>query len=713
MRAREPDRAGYVERDGVKLHYEVFGAGNAPSVVLLPTWSIVHSRHWKMQVPYLSRFFEVVTFDGRGNGLSDRPASPAAYEVPEFAGDTLAVMDELGVERATLVGLSRGALWGTLLAAGQPERVDGLVLIGPALALGPSHLLDAMTRFGEHLSGDEPWHRYNAHAWRSDYPGFLRFFFGQMFCEPHSTKAIEDCVGWGLETTPETLIDTAGGAANSFVGEQVREFLIALCESVRCPVSVITGDDDRITAHGWATEAAERLRAELLVVSGGGHGPHVRHPVVVNRAIRAFVERTATGRPPPTRREWRSHPRRPRRVLYLSSPIGLGHARRDVAIAEELQQLCPQAQIEWLAQDPVTRVLEAKGAHIHGASRFLANESSHIESESHEHDLHAFEAIRRMDEILLANFMVLQDVLDDEHFDLVVADEAWDYDHYLHENPELKRSAVAWLTDFVGWLPMPEGGPREALLTADYNAEMIEHIDRFPRVRDRAIFVGDPDDVVGDTFGPDLPGIRSWTEEHFTFSGYVTGFEPMDADERAATREALGWAPDERVCLATVGGSGVGGGLLRTVLAAWPEARRRVDGLRLVVVTGPRIDPASLGVSEGDGLELRAFVPDLFRQLGACDIAMVQGGLTTCMELTANRRPFLYFPLQSHFEQQFHVRHRLNRYGAGRCLQFGQVGPEEIADALASELATQSGPDYLPVPADGARRAAELIAELI
>ncbi len=101
-----------------------------------------------------------------------------------------------------------------------------------------------------------------------------------------------------------------------------------------------------------------------------------------------------------------------------------------------------------------------------------------------------------MDEILLANFMVFHDVIREQRYDLWIGDEAWELDYYLHENPELKSAAYAWLTDFVGWLPMPDGGEREALLTADYNAEMIEQIERYPRVRDRAIFVGEPEDIV-------------------------------------------------------------------------------------------------------------------------------------------------------------------------------------------------------------------------
>ena len=126
-----------------------------------------------------------------------------------------------------------------------------------------------------------------------------------------------------------------------------------------------------------------------------------------------------------------------------------------------------------------------------------------------------------MDEILVSNFMVFDELVENEPFDLWVGDEAWDVDYFLHENPELKRAPYAWMTDFVGWLPMPDGGPREQALTADYNAEMIEQIARFPALRDRAVFVGNPDDVVPDAFGDGLPAIRDWVERNYQFSGYV------------------------------------------------------------------------------------------------------------------------------------------------------------------------------------------------
>jgi predicted glycosyltransferase len=401
---------------------------------------------------------------------------------------------------------------------------------------------------------------------------------------------------------------------------------------------------------------------------------------------------------------------RRRRALYISSPIGLGHAQRDVAIADELRKLHPDLEIDWLAQSPVTDVLERRGEQIHPASAWLASESAHIASESSGHDLNAFQAIRRMDEILIANFMVFHDVVEQGEYDLVIGDEAWDVDYYLHENPELKRTAFAWMTDFVGWLPMPDGGEREAFLTADYNAEMIEQIARFPRLRDRAIFVGDPDDIVPDDFGPGLPRIRDWTEQHFAFSGYVTGFDPsaLVADREALRRE-LGYHDDERVVVVTVGGSGVGEALLARVIASYPEAARRVPGLRMIAVAGPRIDPERLRAPKR--VDVRAFVPDLYRHLIAADLAVVQGGLTTTMELVAGRRPFLYFPLANHFEQNRHVAHRLDRYGGGRRMDYATSDPDTIAEAMAIEI--ERPIDYRPVAADGAARAAALIAPLL
>ena len=703
--ARLPDREGVAVRDGVPLAWASYGSA-ATTVVLMPAWSIVNSRFWKAQVAYLARHFRVVTFDGRGSGRSGRPLEAAAYTDEQYADDTVAVLDDAGVDRAVLVGLSCGASWALRVAAGHPDRVQGIVTIGAACGFGVAEPERDRYVWNQAHGAYRGWGTYNKQYWLSGgYPDFVRFFIGEMFSEPHSTKQIEDATGWALDVEPEVLAATTAGRLGC--DGATCTALEPLCALVRCPVLAIHGTDDRVRTHAISERLAELTGAELLLVEGAGHGLPGRDPVLVNREIRAFAERFA---PRPERRAWARVPRRPKRALFLSSPIGLGHARRDVAIADDLRRLHPDLQVDWLAQDPVTRVLEDRKETVHPASAYLASESAHVEAECGEHDLHAFRAIRRMDEILVANFMVFHDVVAEDRYDLVIGDEAWDVDHFLHENPELKSTAYAWLTDFVGWLPMPSGGEREAALTADYNAEMLEQRARLRALRDRSVFVGDPEDVVPHDFGPGLPSIRGWTEQNFDFAGYVTGFDPAELADRAALRRRLGYRPDERVCLVSVGGSGVGLPLLRRLADAVPLARRLAPDLRFVVVTGPRIDPASL--PRRRGLTARGYLPDLHEHLAACDVALVQGGLTTCMELTANRRPFVYVPLRNHFEQNFHVRHRLERHRAGLRLDYADAAdPDRLAAAIVGQLDREV--DYLPVPPDGAARAAGLLADLL
>jgi pimeloyl-ACP methyl ester carboxylesterase/predicted glycosyltransferase len=708
MRARAADTEGYVESRGIKLHYEVTGDAQ-PTILLLPTWAIIHKRFWKAQVPYLARHFRVVTYDGPGNGLSDRPLEPAAYGHDAQVRHALAALDATGTTKAVVVGLSMGACWALQLAAEHGERVLGSVLIGASVPVTDGH----PARRVEVPSGGLPasrvpvlerdpvahWAKYDTDYWKEHHEDFLWFFFGMCFPEPRSTKQIEDCVAWGLDTTPDVLVTDVDAARPD------REIAEQWCRAITSPVLTIHGDRDMISPLSRGQRIAELTGGRCVVLEGAGHIPLARDPVQVNHLIRGFAQRFQLPKPG----TWVRGRHRPKKILYLSSPIGLGHARRDVAIAKALKQRHPAVEIDWLAQHPVTRVLEGAGERLHPASRFLASESQHIEGESGEHDLHCFEALRRMDEVLVNNFMVFDDVVREEHYDLVIGDEAWDVDHFLHENPELKQFAYVWLTDFVGYLPMPDDDERGRLVAADYNAEMIEHIERFPWLRDRAVFVGNPADVVSERFGPGLPEIRAWTEQHYDFSGYVTGIDPGSIADRTRLRADLGWRPDERVCVVTVGGSGVGSHLIRRVGEAYDAARGAVPGLRMVVVTGPRLDVDVIRARPG--LEVHSYVPDLYRQLAACDLAVVQGGLTTTMELTAAGTPFVYVPLQHHFEQNFHVRHRLDQYGAGRCLEYSDLTPDSLARAVVEELGRQTS--CRAVETDGADRAADLIGDLL
>jgi pimeloyl-ACP methyl ester carboxylesterase len=289
-RARYPDADGYVERDGVRVFYEVYGSGE-PTLLLLPTWSIIHSRFWKLQIPYLARHFRVVTFDGRGNGRSDRPAGAEAYTPDELAADALAVMDATATDRAALVALSCGALWSTILAADHPERVESVVYIGPAVGLAPGHPERDVHPFDRSLATEEDWAKYNSRYWQRDYLGFLEFFFAKCFNEWHSSKQIEDCIGWALDTDPETLADTTRGIGLACRTESFR----ATCERVRCPTLVIHGDADEIRPHAQGAALAEATGGELVTLRGSGHIPSARDPVKVNLLLREFVASVSSG----------------------------------------------------------------------------------------------------------------------------------------------------------------------------------------------------------------------------------------------------------------------------------------------------------------------------------------------------------------------------------------------------------------------------------
>ncbi len=681
MRARQPDQAGYAVNSGVRLYYEVAGDGER-ALLFVPPYQIAHSRLWKMQVPFLAHHYRTIVYDPRGNGKSDRPATD--YGIDALVGDALAVLDHLGVERCGLVTVSAGTQTCLHLTARYPDRVSGVVIIGGGISAG---------------GGVTPELAGRLRLMRADYDAYVRGFWDSIFVEPHSTKPKDDGWEWAHETSADVL-----AAAQEYGWALVDSR--AAAERVGCPVLILHGTDDRRIPYEMGRAIHEHLpQSRMVTFDDGGHLPNVREPVKVNLLVREFFEA-----PQPREGTWHHALTRPRRALFISSPIGLGHIQRDLAVARELRALVPGLEIHWWAQHPVTRVLEAAGETVHPGSRLQASESAHWEEESLHHELHAFCAFRRMDEIFLHNFMLFHDAVRETPYDLWIGDESWEIDYYLHENPDLKAAPYVFMTDVIGFLPVdPDRDPREAELCADYNAEMIEHRARFPRLRDLSLFVGEYEELPGARFGPDLPKIRDWARRWFEPVGYIVPFDPGAYGNARALRDHLGYGTGYPLLFATVGGTAVGRDLLRRVADAVPILRRVVPEARMVIVTGPRINPEDL--PDAEGLEKRPYVHDLFQHLACADAAVVQGGLSTTMELVATRRPFIYFPLLKHWEQVHHVAHRLDYYGAGIRMNYADTSPEDLASALARALVSQVR--YRPVAPGAAKRAAERIATLL
>jgi pimeloyl-ACP methyl ester carboxylesterase/predicted glycosyltransferase len=677
-----PVRDGFIERKGVKSWYAVYGE-QGPWIAFAPIFQIAHSQMLKGVVPYLAEHFRVFTMDLRGNGRSDRPRGQEVYAFDEYYADFVAALDAAGVDQAAVIGISATAMTTLRFAVEHPERVTHVIIAG-----GYAEVRIDDPRIAERV-------RAESERMRADWPSYLSWFCSIVFTEPHSTKPFEDAVRYGWAASGELVDWGRTGWLKSDVTELARR--------VKCPTLVIHGDGDKRVPIEKGRVIADLVPgAQLVTVGGGGHLPAVRDPVMFNRAVRDFV----AGRP--RTRTWTRAMSRKRRALFISSPIGLGHVQRDLAIARELRKLQPDLDIDWFTVDPAARYLEQEGERLHPLTRRLANESRHFEHVAGEHDLHAFFALRTMDEIMVRNFMTFSDLMEAEHFDLVIGDEAWDVDYYYHENPELKRQPFVFLTDFVGCLPM-ESNEREAHLCADRNADDIEHVARFPYVRDAAIFIGNPDDVTEKPFGPGLPGIREWTDRNFSYSGYTLPFDPNSFAETEGLRKRLGYQAKEKVVIAAIGGTAVGRPLLEKIAQAFPRMKREVPELRMILVAGPRLSVENIPAAAG--LEVRPYVHNLFEHLACCDLALVQGGLSTTMELVATRRPFLSFPLQRHFEQNVHVRRRLENYGADRAVAYAGLTPEALATRALEAM--HAPVRYKPVETDGAARAARRIAQVL
>ena len=681
----------YVTRGGVRLYHQVTGNGGRDLFLLPQLQPVTYSRQWKYQIPYLSRYFRVATMDHRGNGRSDRPAT--GYDLDSRYEDLLAILEGAVRPPFALVAYACAGMLAFRYVVEHPERVSHLILLGGQYA----------------ESVPQPFDQRVAPVIRDDFDGWRERLFRRCFPEPHSLKGIEDCFAWAGETAPEILVESLRAIDGSNVHDLLRR--------VQVPTLALHGTGDKIVPYTHAEKLVAAIPgARLVTFEGGGHVLHGRHAVKVNRLIRDFVlDRPLAGHAIPSTTERRTPPPRPRRtsqrrVLWLSSPIGLGHIQRDLAIAQKLREIHPDVEVAFLAANPADRLVEAAGERLHPATRLLLNESAHVEGWARDHELHAQNALWDMDEVLAANFMTFADVVEREDYDLWVGDEGWDLDYFLHENPELKRAPYAFLTDFIGILPMRDDPASAEFRRAwDKNAENIDHLRLHPDVRDLSVMIGDEEDVLDREFGPDLPNMRQWAREHFRFPGYTYHFDPADYRDKATLRRELGYRDGERVILVSVGGTTVGKSLLRKCAEAFALVAPRLPDTRMILVAGPRLAPEEL--PQGPQIEVRPFVPHLFRHHAAAHLAIVQGGLTTTMELAAFQTPFLYFPLRNHFEQNLHVARRLDRLGAGVRLDYDRTTVEELGDAILDHLGKPV--HHREAPSGGAERAARMIANLL
>jgi deazaflavin-dependent oxidoreductase (nitroreductase family) len=396
------------------------------------------------------------------------------------------------------------------------------------------------------------------------------------------------------------------------------------------------------------------------------------------------------------------------RVLYVSDSIGLGHAARDLAIARELRRLNPEVEIVWLAGDPARRLIAEAGETLLPETEAFAHETGVAENTSGEFSLNVLHYALRAQSAWKKAVAAFEEVTAKYPYDLLIGDESYEIDAALSDQPELKKVPFVMIYDFVG-LDAMSRSPLERLMAYRFNWLWGGGPrGKPPTQEDLTLFIGEPEDVPDKPFGFLLPNRREYARRYYHFVGYAFPFDPADYTDKKKVRAALGYDAERPLVVCSVGGTSVGADLLRLCAASYPHIQERLEDVRMVLVCGPRIDPTTIEVPPG--VEVRGYVARLYEHFAASDVAIVQGGGTTTLELTALRRPFIYFPLEDHFEQNLVVAKRLARHGAGERLLYSKTTPEKLAGAVVGQLGREV--NWLPIPTDGARRAAQLIHEL-
>jgi predicted glycosyltransferase len=396
------------------------------------------------------------------------------------------------------------------------------------------------------------------------------------------------------------------------------------------------------------------------------------------------------------------------RVLFVSGSLGLGHVTRDLAVARELRRKAPGTEIGWLAASPSTEILAAAGEKLVPECREYHCETDTADAMGTKGQLNLTGYVYRALGKWVHNAAVVDRAYRRGAYDLLFGDETYEIivTGVLGIRPPPSIPFVM-MYDFWG---MDAATKKLSERLGAWGLNFIWSRERSVTGRDdnAAIFIGEPEDIQDHRFGVFLPNRRRAAEDHVIFLGYILTFDPESLPPNPTLKADLGYGPGPLV-VCTVGGTAVGRELLEVCGRSFPLAAARIPDLQLVLVSGPRIDPAVIEAPAG--VKRRGMVPDLHRHFAASDLVVTQGGGTTTLELTALQVPFLFFPVKSQAEQEVTIANRLARHGAGVRMNLSGTTPETLAAQIVRHIGTRVS--YPQVPFDGASRAAEVILDRI
>lgn len=396
-----------------------------------------------------------------------------------------------------------------------------------------------------------------------------------------------------------------------------------------------------------------------------------------------------------------------KRILFISGSLGLGHIMRDLEIAKQLRKSNPDIQISWLADYPATTILKEADEKLLPETELITHGNKKLESNAKNHQANLTRWVMNMRKDWSENANIVIKVIQREKFDFVIGDETYDLVIELLKDPNLKRFPFVIIYDFLG-LDRVTNNPIDVITTYYTNRLWTKVITNKPKVYDKTIFVGELEDIQDKKFGFLLPNRREIADNYFDFVGYILNFDPKEYMDKDKIRKELGYSKGP-LAVCSIGGTSAGKELLNLAIKAVPLVKKEIPKFKMLLVLGPDVPLDYL--KPIDGVTVTGYLPNLYKHLAAADLAIVTGGGTITLELTALQKPFLYFPLANHFEQEIAVAQRCERHTAGIKMNFAKTTPRILAEKIVNNIGKEV--HYAKIPVDGARKAAEIINTIL
>ena len=390
-------------------------------------------------------------------------------------------------------------------------------------------------------------------------------------------------------------------------------------------------------------------------------------------------------------------------ILFVSWQGGLGHITRDLAIVDELHRQNTKIRVSWIAHPLASQLIQQAGETLLPESKLGADYNlvgAQIIN-NFKLDLMKYSKLGRPPQN--HNIDLFRQVIAKYDFDLVIGDESYEIAKALFMGQIQLKPRMVMIEDFVGAEAMTRN-PLEKIGIYKRNRFFAKGLHGVPASRLTHFFVGELEDIPDRRFGLFLPNRREFARQRYHFLGYIIRFNPAEYTDKAKIRKKLGYGKEPLIICAT-GGTCAGKEMLETCGKAYTILKKDIPDLRMIFVCGelfglkpPELPP---------GAEVHAFIPDIYEHYAACDMAVVVGGGTTTVELTALRRPFIFFPLENQYDQQLYIAERLARYGAGIKMRYFETTPESLANAIRTNIGKEV--NWKRINIGGAQEAATLI----